>query len=484
MWGGLEKILEHVTSYSSNAGKVWYLIVFVFRLIIVATVGQSVYIDEQSAFRCSTKVIGCDNVCYDKFSKISHIRYWSFQLLAVTAPAVVFHFYSLNVRGHIEKLKAAKKAAADGEYVGTANPTTDDEVNRARAARINKRHLRRQKSVGSFKVKDVYNNKTIETVTWTRSIRAAYLVNVALRIVIEIISLYVAFSLFHFEDYTSTESINPLSVILIKVPQVYLCEGENVEWACGQHLNLGKTPGYVPCWVSRPWEKTIFMCYMNILSAICCVLSCIEFIQLAHRYVTNRHRKKTDRNTARRRISRHLSTRFSEHPSFYPVDKATEATERNSTAITIGDYRNGYNQPVNNNYHQPTHPSLYPAADEASEATERNSTAINIGDDRNSYKQPINNDYHQPSSMTDVPDGEIATLVPYKFVGDHERRRSARNTRRRKFKTVAKRTVGVTLQEEDSDAFSQPSYHSSEYRSSSEEDEDESRKSVSIHSQP
>ena len=41
---------------------------------------QTVYEDEESTFECSTKFKGCDSMCYNEYSKISHLRFWSFQV--------------------------------------------------------------------------------------------------------------------------------------------------------------------------------------------------------------------------------------------------------------------------------------------------------------------------------------------------------------------------------------------------------------------
>jgi len=98
MWNFISDITGQISRYSTIFGQAWYLCVFFFRLIVVATIGGAVYSDEQSAFRCSTKVHGCENVCYDRFAKISHIRFWSFQLLTLAAPVIVFHFYTLYVQ--------------------------------------------------------------------------------------------------------------------------------------------------------------------------------------------------------------------------------------------------------------------------------------------------------------------------------------------------------------------------------------------------
>lgn len=66
----------------------------------------------------------------------------------------------------------------------------------------------------------------------------------------------------------------------IRVPQLYRCQGSSVKWACGQHLLPGSEGGYVPCWVSRPWEKTIMLRYMNTLSMVCAFLAVFELIHI------------------------------------------------------------------------------------------------------------------------------------------------------------------------------------------------------------
>ena len=37
--------------------------------------------------------IGCTNVCFNMFSPISHIRFWSFQIILVCTPSIVFMVY-------------------------------------------------------------------------------------------------------------------------------------------------------------------------------------------------------------------------------------------------------------------------------------------------------------------------------------------------------------------------------------------------------
>lgn len=58
--------------------------------------------DEQSDFVCNTQQPGCENVCYDLAFPISHVRFWVFQIIAVTTPKLLYLGHVLHVI-HIEK---------------------------------------------------------------------------------------------------------------------------------------------------------------------------------------------------------------------------------------------------------------------------------------------------------------------------------------------------------------------------------------------
>ncbi|RLV61813.1 hypothetical protein DV515_00020011, partial [Chloebia gouldiae] len=69
-------------------------VVVIFRILIVAIVGETVYEDEQTMFMCNTLQPGCNQACYDKAFPISHIRYWVFQIILVCTPSLCFITYS------------------------------------------------------------------------------------------------------------------------------------------------------------------------------------------------------------------------------------------------------------------------------------------------------------------------------------------------------------------------------------------------------
>lgn len=57
-WHLLEKLVEHSAAHSTILGKWWIGIVFIFRIIVVASIGEQVYEDEQDEFVCNTKQPG------------------------------------------------------------------------------------------------------------------------------------------------------------------------------------------------------------------------------------------------------------------------------------------------------------------------------------------------------------------------------------------------------------------------------------------
>lgn len=274
MFEAVTKIFEQIAEYSTVFGQLWYLCVFVFRLIVVVTIGGDVYSDEQSEFKCSTEVVGCTNVCFTKFTKISHIRFWGFQLLAVATPAILFHVFEISVRTRIERMKSDAKEEAEraAEEHHLTQPEYEDVYG--------DHHHKRKRGIGKIHVRKIYdeNAHALKEVAYTDSINIAYFLTVIARCGLEAIFMYLSYGLFNFME----DEGGPLDFFYYRVPALYKCRGEDLKHGCYQHLAFSDSD-FVPCWVSRPWEKTIFLRYMNIFSVICFSLSVVEFFYLIYR---------------------------------------------------------------------------------------------------------------------------------------------------------------------------------------------------------
>ncbi|XP_074677647.1 gap junction delta-2 protein isoform X2 [Strix aluco] len=96
-WTILERLLEAaVQQHSTMIGRILLTVVVIFRILIVAIVGETVYDDEQTMFVCNTLQPGCNQACYDQAFPISHIRYWVFQIIMVCTPSLCFITYSVH----------------------------------------------------------------------------------------------------------------------------------------------------------------------------------------------------------------------------------------------------------------------------------------------------------------------------------------------------------------------------------------------------
>ncbi|XP_016340818.1 gap junction delta-2 protein-like [Sinocyclocheilus anshuiensis] len=96
-WTILERLLEAaVQQHSTMIGRILLTVVVIFRILIVAIVGETVYDDEQTMFVCNALQPGCIQACYDKAFPISHIRYWVFQIIMVCTPSLCFITYSVH----------------------------------------------------------------------------------------------------------------------------------------------------------------------------------------------------------------------------------------------------------------------------------------------------------------------------------------------------------------------------------------------------
>ncbi|XP_029429903.1 gap junction delta-3 protein [Rhinatrema bivittatum] len=95
-WSFLSSLLDSVQEHSPMVGRFWLVVMLIFRILILGTVGSDVFEDEQEEFVCNTMQPGCRQVCYNKAFPISHYRFWVFHIVLLSAPAVLFVIYSMH----------------------------------------------------------------------------------------------------------------------------------------------------------------------------------------------------------------------------------------------------------------------------------------------------------------------------------------------------------------------------------------------------
>ncbi|XP_077394252.1 gap junction delta-2 protein [Festucalex cinctus] len=275
-WTILERLLEAaVQQHSTMIGRILLTVVVIFRILIVAIVGETVYDDEQTMFVCNTLQPGCNQACYDKAFPISHIRYWVFQIIMVCTPSLCFITYSVHQSakqkerrystiyltldkepdsllkrvggggggggGGDDSAKKIKNTVVNGVVLQNSENSTKEaepdclevkEMPNAAAARTTKSKMRRQEGISRF-----------------------YIIQVVFRNALEIGFLVGQYFLYGFN-----------------VPSVYECD----RYPCIKD---------VECYVSRPTEKTVFLVFMFAVSGFCVVLNLAELNHLGWRKI-------------------------------------------------------------------------------------------------------------------------------------------------------------------------------------------------------
>uniref|UniRef100_A0A8C6UVG6 Gap junction protein n=1 Tax=Neogobius melanostomus TaxID=47308 RepID=A0A8C6UVG6_9GOBI len=99
-WSFLTRLLEEIHNHSTFVGKLWL------------TVLISIYYDEQSKFVCNSGQPGCENVCYDAFAPLSHVRFWVFQIILVAMPSLIYMGYAINKIARLDEAKGGSGSTA------------------------------------------------------------------------------------------------------------------------------------------------------------------------------------------------------------------------------------------------------------------------------------------------------------------------------------------------------------------------------------
>ncbi|XP_041863523.1 gap junction gamma-1 protein [Melanotaenia boesemani] len=263
-WSILGRFLTEVQNHSTVIGKIWLTMLLIFRIMLVALVGDAVYSDEQSKFTCNTLQPGCNNVCYDTFAPVSHLRFWVFQIVLVSTPSIFYIVYVLQKITKKERVQVRKADVAqrpspllerhrhlgmDKETVLEAGDPYDTTFTSEDWSSQEGEYEERSQLEGEMR--EVEEDPT----QLSSQVLLIYIVHVLLRSIMEIIFLIGQYYLFGFE-----------------VPHLFRCE----TYPC---------PNRTDCFVSRATEKTIFLNFMFSVSLGCFILNIVELHYLGWIYI-------------------------------------------------------------------------------------------------------------------------------------------------------------------------------------------------------
>ncbi|KAL7846498.1 hypothetical protein SRHO_G00214780 [Serrasalmus rhombeus] len=256
-WSILGRFLTEVQNHSTVIGKIWLTMLLIFRILLVALVGDAMYSDEQSKFTCNTLQPGCSNVCYDTFAPVSHLRFWVFQIVLVSTPSIFYVIYVLHKIAKDEEHKMESKDKVHEmatletdheEALDVKTPTLPDQSDEVWGPQ-------EEEGLDQTLLAEDFGEVAKDPTELSSHVLLTYIVHVVLRSIMELVFLVGQCCLFGFE-----------------VPYLFQCD----TYPC---------PNRTDCFVSRATEKTIFLNFMFSISLGCFLLNVVELHYLGWVYV-------------------------------------------------------------------------------------------------------------------------------------------------------------------------------------------------------
>ncbi|CAG5896599.1 gap junction gamma-2 protein isoform 1-T4 [Menidia menidia] len=279
-WSFLTRLLEEIHNHSTFVGKVWLTVLIIFRIVLTAVGGESIYSDEQSKFTCNTKQPGCDNVCYDAFAPLSHVRFWVFQIIMISTPSIMYLGYAIHKIARTSEMERRKHRRLrkkppphsrwrESHHLEEVLEEGDDDAE----PMIYEDTLEVQEikpEPGDSANKDPAKHDGRRRIMQEGLMRM-YVLQLMSRAIFEIAFLAGQYLLYGF-----------------RVSPSYVC-------------NRIPCPHRVDCFISRPTEKTIFLLIMYVVSCLCLILNVCEMLHLG--IGTFRDTLRLKRNRDRRSMS-------------------------------------------------------------------------------------------------------------------------------------------------------------------------------------
>ncbi|XP_015229471.1 PREDICTED: gap junction gamma-1 protein-like [Cyprinodon variegatus] len=270
-WSFLTRLLDEISNHSTFVGKIWLTVLIIFRIVLTAVGGETIYYDEQSKFVCNTQQPGCENVCYDEFAPLSHVRFWIFQVIMITTPTIMYLGFAMHkiarmddseyrpVRNRKKRMPIVSRGAVrdyeEAEDNGEEDPMISEEIEQDKPEKTEKgtetKHDGRRRILRDGLMK-------------------LYVCQLLWRSAFEIAFLFGQYVLYGF-DVTAS----------------YVC-------------SRPPCPHSVDCFVSRPTEKTIFLLVMYVVSLLCLLLTVLEIIHLGIGGIRDTFRRRALLNSQRR----------------------------------------------------------------------------------------------------------------------------------------------------------------------------------------
>ncbi|XP_029112852.1 gap junction gamma-1 protein-like isoform X2 [Scleropages formosus] len=257
-WSFLTRLLDELANHSTFVGKIWLTMLIIFRIVLTVVGGESIYHDEQSKFMCNTAQPGCENVCYDEFAPLSHVRFWIFQVIMITTPTIMYVGFAMHKIARLESGEYRRQERCRAPLIRRAyrnyeevddecedDPVIDEEMEPDEKEK-EKEEEEQQKTTTKAATKRHDGRRRIKR----DGLMKVYVLQLVARLLFEVGFLIGQYRLYGFE-----------------VAPSYVCSRSPCLYT-------------VDCFVSRPTEKTIFLLIMYSVSGLCLLLTVLEILHL------------------------------------------------------------------------------------------------------------------------------------------------------------------------------------------------------------
>uniref|UniRef100_A0A8C4WXW5 Gap junction protein n=1 Tax=Eptatretus burgeri TaxID=7764 RepID=A0A8C4WXW5_EPTBU len=277
-WGILTKLFEEVDRHSTFVGKLWFTVFLVFRIVLTAVAGESIYQDEQSKFVCNTAQPGCENVCYDSFAPLSHVRFWIFHIILVAMPTILYLGFAIHRISRREECNAKELQPVIGKrsrHHGIEE-AEDDGVEDPMVCEEETKEQTVEKKAQKDRSRKRHDGRRLIKID---GLMRAYVLQLVVRSIFELAFLVGQYFIYGL-------------VVLAR-------------FKCGRD----PCPHYVDCFVSRPKEKTIFLLVMYGVAGLCLMLNLAEMWHLGFGAIADavRGRRERERQMSLDHKRKHLS---------------------------------------------------------------------------------------------------------------------------------------------------------------------------------
>jgi len=109
VWANPHKHLELNARQAVTSGKYWIVIWLGFRSTLIIFLGKDAFKDQLDRFVCDTRMIGCEEMCFNAFSPVSLQRYWLLQMLVSAMPPIMYIIYSMHVMDQVSRAMRIRK---------------------------------------------------------------------------------------------------------------------------------------------------------------------------------------------------------------------------------------------------------------------------------------------------------------------------------------------------------------------------------------